>query len=334
MEFQGTLPFHPLEDPETLLLKFTDFVHQHSVEQCNQLSMYIIASVNSLAEAFYGSHPEKYNIVFQSVEYAARSPAISVMHVCYLKELLRQGQYATSLKSFNDLEVSKHIPGSILLQYCMYAAYHCLGNNDLDSAKVWYFSILYIPTTTLTSLHEEAYYSFLLLYIITTGKKFQLDSATSSNVLPLKRHMVPYEEFLDAYLKDVNTLRTVIKEHWSRFLKDNSTAFILFALEVYPMHRLKKWRKTFSSLKLEYIAKQLAISQDVAKEIIQKFDNKTNFTVANGEIFLTFDALDDVSPEMHSDLCQQLIEASKNFEASIRLKSVIYSKIMAKKLNA
>ncbi|EPX74648.1 COP9/signalosome complex subunit Csn3 [Schizosaccharomyces octosporus yFS286] len=325
-------PFNPLEDPETLLLDFLQFVRTTSLEECNLHGIMVTAAMDHLVEEFYQKEPEKYNLVFEAISHAAQQPGISIIHVCFLKELLRQKQYAWGTSTLRWDIITNNLPPTSLLEYCLLASYHCLGNNDLYEAQGWMFSILYLPAAVLTIFHEKALFGFLLLHLGLSGKRYPINSTTCGNLLPLKRFMAPYENYIDAYQKGIEPLRAVLKENWLRFETDNAIPFILFSLEQFPRHELYKLRRSFRSLPIGYVSKKLLLSEEKTWEIVRKYDDKSKLVQnAEGEYFVMFDSLAPVNLDECKELSEKLGESVEILESVKEMKSMYFSKSPYKK---
>ncbi|EPY50767.1 COP9/signalosome complex subunit Csn3 [Schizosaccharomyces cryophilus OY26] len=326
------IPFNPLEDPETLLLDFIHFVRSSSLEECNSHGIMVTAAMDHLVKEYYFTDSEKYNLVLEAISHAAQQPTISVIHVCFLKELLRQKQYAVAASTLRWDTISKYLPTNLLLEYCLLAAYHCLGNNELYEAQGWLFSIVYLPVTALTVFHERALFSFLLLHLGLNGKRYPINSTTCGNLLPLKTFMAPYESYIDAYQKGIHPLRAVLKENWLRFETDNAIPFILFSLEQFPKHQIHKLRRNFRSLPISYVADMLSLSEEKAWEIVRKYDDKSKLIQSeDGQYFVEFDPLEPITFIQCKELSDKLSESAKILESVKEMKSMYFSKSPYKK---
>ncbi|WBW71360.1 COP9/signalosome complex subunit Csn3 [Schizosaccharomyces osmophilus] len=325
-------PFNPLEDPGKLLFDFIQFVRTNSLEECNLHGIMVTAAMDHLVEEFYHKEPEKYNLVFEAVSHAAQQPGISIIHVCFLKELLRQKQYALGTSTLRWDIITSNLPTPSLLEYCLLAAYHCLGNNDLYEAQGWMFSILYLPTAVVTVFHEKALFGFLLLHLGLNGKRYPINSTTCGNLLPLKTFIAPYESYIDAYQKGIEPLQAVLKENWLRYETDNAIPFILFSLEQFPRHQLYKLRRRFRSLPINYVSDKLSLSEEQTWEIVKKYDEKSKLVQnEEGQYFVEFDPFEPVNMEQCKELSEKLVESAKILESVKEMKSMYFSKSPYKK---
>ncbi|EEB09724.1 COP9/signalosome complex subunit Csn3 [Schizosaccharomyces japonicus yFS275] len=284
-----SLPFNYLDNPEVIYPRLIE-----KIPFLTQPELVLYDAPITLAIARVGEwclkNDDYSNALLEALTKKIISTPVCCLHTALLRELLRRNDVSRGQLVLQWTTILESLPADTLLNFCRFGAYISLKTRDYQRAREWYLSAISIPNVSVSDEYKECLASFILLQVALSGHPFKFEAVACNLTSSLKKHLMPYTQFVEAFSKGAEHLKKVCTQFWRQFEMDEMIPFILFALEQYPRHLVRSLKKMYKSISLLKVADKLALPPLLALRVLQQGNDDIEFQrdENNGQSFIVF----------------------------------------------
>jgi len=145
--------------------------------------------------------------------------------------------------------------------------YHYAGGIALAALKCWaeaeeFFEIVAsAPGQVPSAIQLEALKKLALVQLISRGKTIHPPKYTNPTLLRILK-TTPYSSLVNAYPRQIEKLRTIVKNEYELFTAEMNLGLVQQAIERAPRWSIKKLTATYLTLGLSEIGREVGIASD------------------------------------------------------------------------
>ena len=146
------------------------------------------------------------------------------------------------------------------LLYCYYGGMVYLGQKRLGRAIAFFMNAMTAPSTAASEITAACYKKYVLAALMARGEVPPLPKYASHAVARQVKKVKEYGDVADAFRKgSVAALEKAIAKHEAVFTADNNLGLVKQCVEALYRKRIAKLTKTYLTLSLEDIAKEVGL---------------------------------------------------------------------------